>query len=72
MADDFYYLGVYAPQAEAIRIVLSGMAFLKREALHSLFKTIQVFSQSLTINAFGRNLQRFCMCKPSTSNRSIP
>lgn len=62
--DDFYYLSVYIARAEAIRVVLSGMAFLKRETLHGLIKMVQVFSQSLTINAFGRYLQRFCMCKP--------
>lgn len=64
LADDFYYLGVYTPQAEAIRVVLSGMAFLKRETPQGLIKMVQVFSESLTINAFGRYLQRFCTSKP--------
>lgn len=64
LADDFYYLGVYTPQVEVIRVVLSGMAFLKRETPQGLIKMVQVFSESLTINAFGRYLQRFCTSKP--------
>lgn len=50
-------------------VILRGMAFLKWKTLQDLIKMVQfwiflVFSKSLTINAFGRYLQKFFMCKP--------